>query len=292
MRLGQLARKYDVKVQEIISFLEENASTAETIHPNSKLDDEASALVAEHFDLLLDTGEEVIGEVEEEISKEAPKELIEEVTEVAEVVSEEPEVIDKEELEQEALAPEPIEPPKEPATPLDDIAMAEGEFSILHAQDEVEAKNEAVAEELEVEESVAIAEKKKQELPKTEKEAPKEDEVIDTERLIELLDSEEEVPELEKIKLIKASKKELSGLKVLGKIEVPETQKKEKEEEKKGVECKASKIQCRRASSTSASKGRATREAKAVCQEERRRTQSSSGKEKERTREKETESEA
>ncbi len=51
---------------------------------------------------------------------------------------------------------------------------------------------------------------------------PKEDGVILSDQLLEIIESEEILTDLQKIKLIKAPKKELAGLKVLGKIEIPE----------------------------------------------------------------------
>lgn len=70
------------------------------------------------------------------------------------------------------------------------------------------------------------------------REDPKMEEVILSDQLIEMLDSEEEPPaNLSKIKLIKAPKKELSGLKVVGKIDLPApVQKEAKKEEKEEKE--------------------------------------------------------
>ncbi len=53
--------------------------------------------------------------------------------------------------------------------------------------------------------------------------------IIETDRLLELLESEETSVDLSKITLIKAPKKELEGLKVVGKIDLPEPKSTEKE---------------------------------------------------------------
>ncbi len=62
--------------------------------------------------------------------------------------------------------------------------------------------------------------------------AKKEEVAIETDKLLEMLESEEEPVDLSKITLIKAPKKELEGLKVVGKIELPEPKKKLTKEEK------------------------------------------------------------
>lgn len=56
-----------------------------------------------------------------------------------------------------------------------------------------------------------------------------EEESIETDKLIELIESEDAPVDLSKITHIKAPKKELSGLKVVGKIELPEPKVKDKE---------------------------------------------------------------
>ncbi len=53
-------------------------------------------------------------------------------------------------------------------------------------------------------------------------EPEKEGESIETDKLLEMLESEENPIDLDKITLIKAPKKQLEGLKVLGKIDLPE----------------------------------------------------------------------
>jgi hypothetical protein len=167
MRLGQLARKYDVSTQEIISYLKRIDPTNGTIHPNAKLDEHTEQLVAKHFDLLLDPNEEAVVDYMEEDNYEE------------------------------------------------------------------ERVNEAPVE-ADVEETLPVVEEVKEEVP-TVVEVPvpktKEEETITSDRLLELLESEENTVDLSKITRITAAKKELDGLKVIGKIELPEPKKKIQEKE-------------------------------------------------------------
>ncbi|MEO9484726.1 MAG: hypothetical protein ABJG47_14805 [Ekhidna sp.] len=214
MRLGQLARKYDISVQEIISYLEEE--TGEQFHPNAKLYDALESKVYDHFDLQPlseaepESDEQVeVENVEPEVAMDLPEPLTEDAAEGVvddEKVVDIPKVID-------------VEPPL-PATPEEEIAMVEGELAKpedLHVLKTPE-KKEAIPEtpEVTIEEKVAHAE----------------DEIIQTDKLLEMLESEDAPAELDKIKLIKAPKRELSGLKVLGKVDLPEPKKKEEKEEK------------------------------------------------------------
>ncbi|SNS70424.1 hypothetical protein SAMN05421640_0923 [Ekhidna lutea] len=183
MRLGQLARKHHIPVQEIISFLEEE--TGEKFHPNARLFDAIEDLVFEQFDLYPDNP-------------------------VAE--PEPPENQDDNSIE---ILEEGSTEPSEALTPEEDIAMADGE---------IEIEEETPEQQNTTEHDKIIAEDKPR---------PNADEVIQTDRLLELLESEELSADLEKIKLIKAPKKELSGLKVLGKVDLPEPKKKIESKENK-----------------------------------------------------------
>lgn len=184
MRLGQLARKYNISIQKIISYLDEIEQSYASHHPNSKLDEETESLVEKHFEHLL----VVTSEPEDKFEAEKPKEIIQEQAEV-----EEPEVeiieIDKD-LEvlvnEKDILKEEVQPLEE------DVVLVVPEFEAQITQEESEDS-------------------------------------IDTERLIELMDSEEPSVDLSKIKLIKAPKKELSGLKVVGKIDLPEPKNKDTE---------------------------------------------------------------
>lgn len=253
MRLGQFARKYDIRVQDIISYLEK---TEEEIHSNTKLSDEDESEILDFFGIEAQEEIEVIEppvaaidppkiidqpvavEVEnEEKVKEAVelKEEIEIEDEDAWIEQDEPVIVkavntEKPKEEKELAAPKPA--PRIAETPEEDIALAEGELDFMPAyKEEKEADLEG---EEEVQEQPAIQEQLNKAaalLEPEKKPEPKEDEVIDTERLMELLESEEEAPDLDKIKLIKAAKKELSGLKVIGKVDLPEPKKKEVSEE-------------------------------------------------------------
>lgn len=63
MRLGQLARKFDITPQEIIAFTKSKGIEINS-HPNSKLEDDVEALVMEHFDVL---PEIMVDQIEPEI---------------------------------------------------------------------------------------------------------------------------------------------------------------------------------------------------------------------------------
>ncbi len=159
MRIGQLARKYDATIEEIISYLKEIEPNHDSLHPNAKLDEPTSLMVINRF--------APSTEIPAEDSSKADNELV--------IEDEVSAVEDESEVPQEEL----IEPIKEP---------------------EVQAPQKA------------------------------EDEIIETDRLLELLESEEEPVDLDKIKLIKAPKRELDGLKVVGKIDLPEPKVKTVEE--------------------------------------------------------------
>ncbi len=188
MRLGQLAKKHDIPVKEIISYLENE--TGEKFHPNAKLYDALESKVFEHFELMPETIPV------EDKSEPAANENESDVE--TEIIAD-----DKISVEAKTLLP---------ATPEEEIAALDGEL--------------AQREELP---SLDV------ELDKNEKDhkvEPAADEVIQTDRLLELLESEEPSADLDKIKLIKAPKKELSGLKVVGKVDLPAPkEKKEKHSE-------------------------------------------------------------
>jgi hypothetical protein len=201
MRLGQLARKYDVSAQEIIVYLND-LNTTETFHANAKLDKETETLVAEQFGIL-DEYQEDHEKVIDELPEEEPQE---------------PLIPEKEPIEEEPPLTEEIATPvlqqPEPATASEEIAMVGGDLEDVTIKDESIQKESKIAEET----------------PVAEKENRKEDEVIETDRLMEIMESEDAPVDLDKITLIKAPKKELEGLKVLGKIELEEQEKEPKEE--------------------------------------------------------------
>lgn len=179
MRLGQLARKYDIPLQEIIDYLKEE--TGEKFHANAKLYDAIETQIFKHFDLYPD---DPVLESEEQIEEKEPEQSLD-------------------------------EPSSEPISPEEDIASVDGELA-------------TPSEPKELMETPVTSEQELQEQPR-----PKDDEVIQTDKLLELLENEEANPDLEKVKLIKAPKKELPGLKVLGKVDLPEPKKKAEQEDQK-----------------------------------------------------------
>ena len=175
MRLGQLARKYGVSLNEVISYLKEIDPDSHKIGRNSKLDEGLISKVAEHFANLDNLGEDDAG------SEYGPDSG--QITQLPE--SDSTEVM----VEDQNPEPEPV---------------------VIEAED-------APAEE----------------------EAPRPAPVaIETDKLLEMLESEEEPKDLDKITLIKAPKRELDGLKVVGKIELPEPKIPTKETKKPEEESK------------------------------------------------------
>ncbi|WP_424961020.1 hypothetical protein [Ekhidna sp.] len=179
MRLGQLARKYDIPLQEIIDYLKEE--TGEKFHANAKLYDAIETQIFKHFDLYPD---DPVLEPEEQIEEKEPEQSFD-------------------------------QPTSEPMSPEEDIASVDGELAIHSAPSEDLETSVTSEQELEAQ-------------PR-----PNDDEVIQTDKLLELLENEEATPDLEKVKLIKAPKKELPGLKVLGKVDLPEPKKKAEPEDQK-----------------------------------------------------------
>jgi hypothetical protein len=70
MRLGQLARKLEVKTADIVSYLANEHKTEMNVHPNSKVDDKLVPAISEHFGITQE--EEVIVE-KVEVPLAAPK---------------------------------------------------------------------------------------------------------------------------------------------------------------------------------------------------------------------------
>ena len=163
MRLGQLARKYNISQDDVILYLNEIQPELSPFHHNSKLSDETEDLVTSHFS---SSSEETVEITEEEPSEDVATEINEPNLDLIEIDR------DKEieaSLQQEL---DPTLPPIQTREP--------------------------------------------------EKKEKQDEKAIETDRLLELLESDKESIELSKITHIKASKKELSGLKVVGKIELAE----------------------------------------------------------------------
>lgn len=173
MRLGQLARKYDVSSQQIIDYLQETAPELTGLHPNTKLEAKTEELLAERF--YTESPDEADSQTHDEIVSE-------------------PETT-------------PVEIPDEAISLVNEESAEEKEV-VLHGD---EAQEDVI------------------ELP--EPSEPKIEKSIETDRLLEILESEEIPEDLEEITLIKAPKKELDGLKVVGKIELKDPEPKSKDEE-------------------------------------------------------------
>ncbi len=200
MRISQFARKYDLSVQEVSNFLKTLAEPPKSVHPNAKLDEATLAEVLSHFDLEPEETEVADNPEETEAGSELPTKSSS----------------SDQELPNEDSEPNPedegsssVEEIKLPVTPQEEIAAIEGEIEVTTVIESEEAANDIGKEK--------VADDSNE---------PKEEEIILSDQLIEMIDSEEPSPDLEKVKLIKAPKKKLSGLKVLDKIEIPEDPKK------------------------------------------------------------------
>ncbi|WP_462249861.1 hypothetical protein [Ekhidna sp.] len=201
MRLGQFARKYDIRVQDLISYLESDSN--EEIHSNTKLSEEEENSVLDFFGIepeeLAPDPLPIVETIAESKSKEE---------DVAEIESND--TLVKAEWDANDSGYETSLDSSLHETPLEEIASVNGEIEIKSSKEDESIKADVPAE---VVNQVV--------------DTPAQDEVIQTDKLLEMLESEENPADLDKIKLIKAPKKELSGLKVLGKVELPEPKKKE-----------------------------------------------------------------
>ena len=170
MRLGQLARKYNVNQDEVILFLNEVQAELSPFHHNSKLSSDIEDLVIGHFSLSSKAEEEAIEEHSEDIRAEADDKLI---------------------IEDDVVLPKDLEV----------------------SEIDRDKTNEA---DLQLELDPTLPSIK---TPVIEKE---DENSIETDRLLELLEADEASNDLSKITHIKAPKKELRGLKVVGRIELAE----------------------------------------------------------------------
>lgn len=162
MRLGQLARKCNVQVQDMVSYLEENGVKSENLNHNSKLDQTTEKLLIQYFS-------NDINEEDEQLTK---------------GVSEHNEIQDSNEsVPDDNIAEDEIATP--PDTQSDQVSD--------HSENKIEL-------------------------------------TIQSDELLELLEEPEVPINLDEIKVIKAPKKELDGLKVVGKIDLPEPKNKSKED--------------------------------------------------------------
>ena len=193
MRISKLARNYNLSRQELTDYLESLQIPIQSLHPNAKLDDELIEKVSAHFQFSLD---DESGDADTIASTIDTQEV--EIEETNNEVSEEP-ISETEE----STIEDPIEDELLDSTEAPEEIIEEQPF---------QEKNESEDEEIE--------------LP-----PPTDEEIILSDQLLEMIESEESPADLDKIRLIKAPKKELSGLKVVGKIEIPEDPRKKLKEE-------------------------------------------------------------
>ncbi|MEM6735106.1 MAG: translation initiation factor IF-2 N-terminal domain-containing protein [Bacteroidota bacterium] len=222
MRISQLARKHDLSVQEIISFLQALDKPLKSIYPNARLDESTIAQLMDHFGLVTET---IANKRVVEVSQQSNKTDLKEKTASKKAIfmasiNENP--FKNEQIEPEKIESRSIEEqPELPDIPNENTEI-KGEAII---EDKIDLKRLTAA-------PTEIDMEKRSECNKTE--VPKDEEIIQSDQLIKMLESEEQPTDIKKIKLIKAPKKKLNGLKVLDKIDIPEDpRKKGKEQEQK-----------------------------------------------------------
>ena len=206
MRLGQLARKLDIEPKEIVKFLEKQDITIEN-HLNTKLDDNQIELVNVRFTPKVEIIEE------QKVTDIAPETYVEIVPEKEEFE----EIIEKETISETEVAEETEDTEEELTVEIYEIP--EEEF-INNTTPQVENSIErfTVSELLEKESVTEGAEP--------------------INRNLQELSREDKVPEDITAPTITAPKIELKGIKVLGKIDLPQKETKEvvKKEETTNVE--------------------------------------------------------
>lgn len=218
MRLGQLARQFDITPQEIISYLKAKGVDLNP-HPNSKLDDESERLVMEHFDVLPMIEE--VSVIEEAVENTAVKE--ETVKEEAAVITDSSESIIPKKTKEKST-PKKIK--KKVKENIDDIDWDAEDSTVVT---EKQSKKEVLNKEPESSEVENIEKSEEIEITQTEAEIVEleaDPDPVFVATVDELLADETETL-AKKIALIKAKKVELQGLKVLGKIELPQPKEKE-----------------------------------------------------------------
>ncbi len=196
MRISQLARKFDLSVQELSAFLKTLEPELKSVHPNAKLDQNSIDQVIKHFDLVQE-------DLEGDSNEESADEIAPEITPSENIIEEEENDHDEVSFEEELMGAD--------AGATDQLIKPEFEESRV---EEIQSHEEENLE------SSAV---------------PSEDEVILSDELLAMIDSEDAPADVDKIKLIKAPKKKLSGLTVIDKIEIPEDPRKAKEAEETKV---------------------------------------------------------
>ena len=87
MRLGQLARQLDIKIDKIVTFLEKEKKVTIGVHPNTKVEDELVSIITAHFQPEKPKVKEVIVEkpklIKEKVVKIKVPDLLKEPTLIA-----------------------------------------------------------------------------------------------------------------------------------------------------------------------------------------------------------------
>ena len=193
MRLGQLSRKYNIPLQELLEFLDHNSSEFSGWNLNSKVSDNELERIFSYFEIenieIASSNLEIVQEVEAEI---IPK-------------------IKKKEMDPSVV--------------------------MVLTQEQVEKVGETTADQDLIEEKKIIQTEKESEQFEFEEvdfmeDTPSEEEIsqdindkkvfINSNHLLELVETEDFNFDLDKIDVIKVPKKKLEGLKVVGKVELPD----------------------------------------------------------------------
>ncbi|MEM0940657.1 MAG: hypothetical protein AAGI25_12835 [Bacteroidota bacterium] len=217
MRISQLARKHDLSMQEVTSFLQALDKPLKSIYPNAMLDESTVEQVITHFGLAVETNDnKSVADVSKQNDETSlKKKAAREKTVLTVSINENPSRDER--IEPEKIASMLIEEQsKLPCTSIEENAITKDNIDLKPL-------------------TTTPTKREMEESPECEnKEAQKDEEVIQSDQLIKMLESEEQSTDIKKIKLIKAPKKKLNGLKVLDKIEIPENpRKKVKEQEQK-----------------------------------------------------------
>ncbi|MEO9803796.1 MAG: hypothetical protein ABJF04_11135 [Reichenbachiella sp.] len=235
MRLGTLARKISITPSKLTAYLESQAIDLSS-GTNTKLTEEQIEVVLKHFDATLEVEPPVD---QEETPDESPQqgdasnndEAVEKEVEEAEVPLDENELTKESESKESELQEEPESQAEESPTAL--ISDSFAEVALPHEIEDqltpIEPEPEETISDVSIEEQSG---KKDEEVEETEPKAPVE---IDP----EIESSVERAAYDDSIEVIKPPKVKLPGLKVKGKIDLPEPKvasepvEEEKEEEKK-----------------------------------------------------------
>jgi len=209
MRISKLARTYNLSNLELTDFLKSLNIPGQSLHPNAKLSEEIIQEVAFHFDFTI---------VEEETPEQDPgNHAIVESIDEAEHIEDSSIAGNEEEASETSIK---ISSVTEEIEDEADEEISVNEQSLNHPTEQSDAANGDAAED----EVIS---------------PPTEEETILSDQFLEMIEADEAPAGLEKIRLIKAPKKELTGLTVLGKIEIPEDPRKKQKAQKEAERLEA-----------------------------------------------------